>query len=111
MTRQFTKYPSDYVKADSDGGKNWGKISLYDKRAYWWAGAQFLGEDSEGGEWFVIEGDSDDAFFNFYLVYVGNDGSVSEHSQRRIEKDTYTTEQAHEAMDSLKDSYWDYYAE
>ena len=95
----------------SDGNKNWSKLDAQDKKAYWWAGAVFLGEHKDGTEWFVAEGDSDDRYFNFYLVGVDMDGCVTRYRSRHIPKDTYITEQGLGAIASLKADYWDIYAE
>jgi len=95
----------------SDGNNNWSKLDAHDKKAYWWAGAVFLGEHTDGTEWFVTEGDSDDQYFNFYLVGVDTDGGVTRYRSRHISKDTYSVEQAIGAIESLKADYRDIFAE
>lgn len=114
MRRKFTKYPQGYVKASYWGGrnelpKNMDKIHSDDKRYYHWEGAQLVNEDAEG-EWFIVEGESDNQNFNFYLVCVCPDGEVESLKSRRIDKNSYTTEKAYEAMGALESDYWDFYA-
>ena len=112
-SKQFTKYPTNYIKA-SNGNESpeaWESMSSYDKDRYWWAGAKLISTERDGTQWFVLEDESDSDSFVFALVFVTPDGVVSRVASKYISKDTYTTEQAYEAMDSLVNQYWDRYAE
>ena len=114
MKRKFTKYPSSYVRASNWGGrnqlpKNMDKISRYDKDAYDWSGAQIVNEDDEG-EWFIVEGEPDSKFYHFKLVCVYPDGRVEDFRGYTVERDTYTTEKALDAMAKLDLDYWDFYS-
>ena len=117
MARTFTKYPSGYVKASMSNElpKSIDKIDKYYKDRFRWAGAQLITEDAEGNEWFVVEDESEaqdsrSPYYQFCLVCVYPDGDVDSLKTRRIEKDSYTTEKAYDAMNELEGDYWDFYS-